>query len=351
MRVPTYLSYSSMCLFYKDTEEFYLRYLADTRPPRLPQEKPMAAGSCFDAKVKSRLHEALFGAGSDPAYEFTALFESQVEPHNRDFALPASDYLFDCYQRTGAFDELLAVLQTSVEPPQFEMSVNDTIDCDGVKVPFTGKPDCRFVIQRDDHPKLHVILDWKVKGFCSKSTASPTKGYALCRDAYDAVALGLNKTKAAPDGKPSKSHNTSHKLYLPLMHRGLEINAGYMETCNDEYADQVIAYGWLLGEKPGDEDVVVWIDELVSSPRENDFPLIRVANNRARVSRAHQLSLLARMGSCWRAITSGHVFTDMSREESDGRCEVLDRMAVGLKTDGSEEELWFSTVTRPQYKR
>ena len=102
---------------------------------------------------------------------------------------------------------------------------------------------------------IHCILDWKVRGYCSKYAASPSKGYMLCRDGYQS-------------DKPSKSHGTQHTNFLEYNHRGLTVNAGYMEYCNDEYADQLCLYGWLLGEKPGDENVVGMIEEIVSKPAE-----------------------------------------------------------------------------------
>ena len=71
-----------------------------------------------------------------------------------------------------------------------------------------------------------------------------------------------------PEHKPSKSHNTQHTNFLEYNHRGLTVNAGYMEYCHDEYADQLCLYGWLLGEKPGDENVVGMIKEIVSKPAE-----------------------------------------------------------------------------------
>src|SRR5690606_5730332 len=87
MRIPERLSYSSFSMWEKNPEQFYLKYCAETRPPRAPQERPASVGSAFDAFVKAAFHEALFGKGHDPIYEFEALFETQVEPHNRDWAL------------------------------------------------------------------------------------------------------------------------------------------------------------------------------------------------------------------------------------------------------------------------
>jgi len=335
MRTPTYLSYSSLALFEKDQDEFYLRYLSENRPGRLPQTAPMCVGSAFDAYVKAELHAALFGAGSNPKYEFEAIFEDQVDEPNRDFAREAGKYCFEAYKLTKAYDELCALLASSIEPPRFEFKVDGTIG----GAPFLGKPDCRFVLDLGEG-RISVVFDWKVKGFCSKYSASPAKGYMLCRDGYG--------------GKPSRSHGKAHKLFMPWQYRGLKINRDWMENCQDEYADQCSLYSWLLDEPIGGE-TVVFIDELVSKPTgnalEGQYPLLRVANHRARVSPEHQQALLGRVERCWSAITSGHVFLDMTREESDAQIETLEAMAIGLATDGSAEEQFFNECARPQFKR
>lgn len=341
MRQPKFLSHSSLSLWAKDRQEFFLRYLADIRAPRLVQERYMSIGSAFDAYAKSALHEALFGKGADPQFEFDAIFCNQVEEHNRDWARENGLYVFDCYRHTGFYDELLAMLAKSKEPPRFEFSLEGEID----GVPLMGKPDCRFVHECG----VHVILDWKVKGYCSAYGASPSKNYRLCRDGYDAVALGVGRTKARPEGKQSISHGRAHNGYLAYDHHGLEINAAYMEAGNDEYADQLSMYGWLLGEQPGDENVVVVIDEIVGKYTGPDSPpLLRVANHRARVSAAHQQALLERAKQCWASIASGHVFTDLSREESDARCEQLQGVSVALQSDGTTLGDYYSEVARPQ---
>jgi hypothetical protein len=321
-----------MALFEKDPDEFYLKYLSENRPGRLPQTPPMCVGSSFDAYVKAELHEALFGKGADPAYTFEALFEEQVEPHNRDFARPAGEYCFKAYKLTGSYDELLTLLQQSIEPPRFEVKLTGTI----AGAPFLGKPDCRFVLDLGEG-RISVVFDWKVKSFCSKHAASPSKGYALCRDGFT--------------GKASRSHGKAHKMYMEWDFRGLKINRDYMENCQDEYADQCCLYGWLLGEEVGG-DSLVFIDELVCKPSAaGNYPSIRVANHRARVHPDYQQKIHDRVERCWDAIKTGHVFVDVSREESDLRIETLEDMATGLATDGSAEEAWFNEVTRPQFKR
>ena len=114
-------------LFGEKPEEFYVRYLADHPAPRLPQEPPMAVGSAFDAYVKAAINHALYGTATPPQFEFGAIFENQVEPQNRDFALKAGKHVFKAYKLCGAFDDLMKLLRQSVEPPRFETKVDGTI--------------------------------------------------------------------------------------------------------------------------------------------------------------------------------------------------------------------------------
>ncbi len=330
MRTPTYLSYSSVSMFEKTPDEFFLKYLAENRPGRLPQTEPMSVGSSFDAYVKANLHARLFGEGADAEYEFDALFTSQVDEPNRDFALKAGEYCFEQYKESWAYDALLFLLKQSIEPPRFECSLTGTIG----GAPFLGKPDCRFVLDLGSG-RISIVFDWKVKGFCSKYATSPSKGYVLCRDAFP--------------GKKSRSHGKAHPMVMEYNFRGLSINRDYMENCNKDYADQCSLYGWLLGEEIGG-DSLVFVDELTCKPN-GDRPLIRVSNHRARVKPEYQLALEQRVKTCWDAINSGHVFVDMTREENDFHIETLNDVAIGLATDGSDLEAYFNTCTRPQFKR
>jgi hypothetical protein len=330
MRKPKSLSYSALTLWETDRDEFYIRYLSDRAAPRPPQEKPMAVGSAFDAYVKANLHAALFGAGSNPQFEFKTIFEAQVEKQCRDFALEAGKVVYDAYKLTGAYDDLLKLLQQSIEPPRFEFTVTGNIG----GAPFLGKPDCRFVLDLGQG-RISCIFDFKVHGYCGKYNTSPSKGYMVCLDGFKAA-------------KPSKSHGKEHAMFLPYDFRGFTINSGYMEFCNSEYADQLCLYGWLLGEKPGDENVVCGIEEMCAKFMGADVPpTFRYARHRGRVKADYQLALEARVKKCWDAITDGYIFSDLSPEDSQARCEVLDQMAVTLMPDGSALDKWFSEVTKP----
>jgi hypothetical protein len=263
-------------------------------------------GSAFDAYTKSMLAHALFGNGMSAQFEFGNIFASQVEPQNRDFALKAGKHVFKAYKLCGAYGDLLELLRKSIEPPRFEFTVNGTIN----GVPFTGKPDVRFVLDLGQG-RIPCIFDFKVRGYCSKYGASPSKGYATCLDGFV--------------GKASRSQGKEHAMYKAINFRGLTINSGFMEFCNDEYADQLCLYGWLLGEKIGNENTVLGIEEMCAKfMGEGNLPTLRYARHRGRVKADYQQKLAERVKACWDAITSGHVFSTLSREDSDARCAVLE---------------------------
>lgn len=329
MRIPSRFSYSAFALFEKDPEEYYIKYLAETRAPKVPQERPAAVGSCFDAHAKAALHEALFGKGADPEYEFEALFEAQVEEHNRDWVRAEGQYVFDCYKYSGAYGTLLTLLQQATEPPRFEF----TVEADILGVPFLGKPDCRFVLPGP----VHVIHDFKVNGYCSKSAVSPTKGYMLCSDG-EALA------------KANKSNKQPHKQFKPLDYHGLVIDEGYMEDISEDWADQLSLYGWCLGEKIGDQTVVLSIHQIVGKPLPERRPSLRVSEYRCRVRDCYQNLLAKRLTKAWQHITSGHVIPSLSLEDNNNRCRLLEKESVGLQTDGTSKDNFFAECVRPKYR-
>ena len=305
MRQPEYLSHSALQLWDKNREEFYLKYLAETKAPRLPQSPAMCVGSSFDAYVKVALCGAL--GISDPQFEFETLFESQVEPHNRDWGLKVGKYVMACYVECGAYGELLSHLEKSDRTPRFESTVKEEIE----GVPLLGKPDCDFT-----RNEFEVILDWKVRGYCSKSTTSPTKWYRLCRDAHDQ--------------KPSRNHNQPHKQFRTLTSNPTYVELGvgdhYLEDCNATFAEQLTMYGWLLGAPVGDATTVLMLDEIVAKPNGTDYPLLRVANHCARTRPEFQQRLITRYQNMWDSIYFGDIFPDMNEE----RCRVAELTASEL---------------------
>lgn len=337
-------------LWEKDQEEYCLRHLVENRPPRTPQELPASVGSAFDSWVKSNIHAKLFGSGHDPKYEFEALFESSVEAHNRDIARLMGLHCFDNYVATGSYDELLELMEGAQEAPTFE--TNEKCIVNGV--PIAGKPDARFISRHG----IHFILDWKVKGYCSKYGASPCKGYALCRDGLDWEVLNLTAKQIERQalgedvqGKHSRSHEKEHVKYLAYDFNGVIINEGYLETCSTDWATQLAMYGWMMGETTGDENCVTCIDELVCKYMgPNKQPLIRVANHKARISKDYQHNLANSLKYLWESLNMGWVFRDMSKKDSIERFEVIQRRANGMASDGSAEEDWYNKISRPSFR-
>lgn len=317
MRTPDYLSPTSLKLFEADKDAFYLRYLADNRPPRDPQTQPMAAGSAFDAFCKSFLYYRLFGHyGPDNQYERDAIFESQVEAHNRDWARRAGENLFALYKKSGALADLMGELNTSASDPRFEFAVQDTIHGNSGAVPLLGKPDIFFINDQG----CRVLLDWKVNGYCGKSMTSPQPGYVNCRDGW-----------LPSERKPSPRNRLPHKDCSPVSFRGIRINDRIsMEYVNGDWAAQTTTYAWLLGEDIGSDGLVVGIEQLCGVPTDKDDPLVRCASHRCRVSNDYQINLHSRYVHAWTLIKSGNIFPEMGENTGRIHQDDLENMANTL---------------------
>ena len=311
-------------------DDYYIKYLADNRAPRLPQTTPMSVGSAFDAYVKSFLHFNLFGTYGD--YEKDVIFEKQVEPHNRDWARVAGQHVFDCYKKCGALADLMLELGTAVNAPRFEFDLLGTIETSVGDVPIMGKPDIYFINAEGGR----VILDWKVNGYCGKQNTSPMPGYVMVRDGW-----------FPSEKKPSNGNRLPHKECFPTPYKGIKINAqDFMENRSEEWATQLSMYAWLLGEEVGSQDLIVGIDQIVGQPGP-ERPWLRVASHRNRVGATFQHDLLARLAAAWGRITSGHIFAELSREESDERCKALDEQSTMLATK-DDPMVDFINSTREQ---
>lgn len=335
MKTVEYLSPSSITQYYKNKDEFYLRYLSETPPPKFPQTQPMSIGSSFDAYVKSHLYETLFGKGHNPKYDFNALFEAQVEEHNRDWAFQAGRYAFECYKISGALSDLLLQLHKASKPPRFEFDLHGAVNGyrEGVTkdigaVIFLGKPDLHYV----NSEGLDVTHDWKVNGFCGKSNTSPKKGYVRLRDGWR-------------DKVESRSNNAQHKDAIVMNHKGIMVNHGHsLNMVDAEWAQQLSIYSWLLGLEIGAQ-FVVSIDQLACSNVGTTYPDIRIAEHRCFVNQMFQFETFARAQVVWKNVHSDHFFDDKTKEESDARCKALDAAAAGLK-GGTVEDEWFASVCR-----
>lgn len=299
-------------------EAFYLHYLTHHRPPREPQTRPMSVGSAFDAYCKSFLHDKLFGKNHDNSnkFDFQAIFEAQVEPQNRDWALTAGKYVFELYKSSGALSDLLNDLLAAKTDPRFEFEVRgqvngyrEGVDREMNGVTLLGKPDAAYV-NRDGN---HVVLDWKVNGYCSKYPTSPMKGYVRLRGS---------------DGR----NQGCHKECSPFELGGMTINiGGFLEHFNEDWARQLGIYAWLCDEPVGG-DFIVAIDQMSCKPCPSGtgLPSIRVAEHRLRIHGDFQWKVFRRACDIWSVIKSQHIFRDMTLEESQARCELLDKQAEVL---------------------
>ena len=330
MRKVEYLSPTAISTWLKDKKEFYLAYLCETRIPRFHQTQPMSIGSSFDAYVKSFLHERLFGKDKDSRFNLVTLFEAQVEAHNRDWAWEHGKYVFDCYQRSGALADLLLELESSIGTPRFEIEVRGVVNghregvtrqMDGVT--FLGKPDVFYINKHG----CHVILDFKVNGYCSRYNISPKPGYLRLRGAQI---------------------TGPHKDCIPMAWNGTMINMGrFLEDIDQDWARQLAIYGWLVGLEVGEECVVA-IDQIVCKPTGMAYPTIRIAEHRLRTKPDFQWQTYALAQEVWETVHSDHIFRDLPLPDSKSQCELLDAQALSLKNPETEEDAIFNKMTRGQ---
>ncbi len=323
MRVPTYLSNSSLQKFEQSREEFYLKYIMDDRPARIPQTRPMSVGSAFDAFVKSYLYKEVYGR-TDPKFDFATLFESQVEEHNRDWARMAGAHVFAAYKKSGSCADLLLEMDRSTTEPVFELRLDTTVE----GIPLVGFPDLRYTTSSS----MWVIRDWKVNGYCGKNATSPKKGYTIIRD-------------GDPDF-PSRGANKAHKAAVIEDFDGIGINTAMtFHQINVTWADQLTMYAWMLGVPIG-ERFIAGIEQCVAKPTGEPgvYPDLRFARFQSYVEPDAQHTLWTRLKHMWASVSAGFIFNGIcDRAESDRRCAQLDELYK--KTD-NPELLWLQGLTR-----
>ena len=293
MRFPEYLSPTSIHVWMRDTQAYYMKYLRTKKIPRTPQTLPMSIGSSFDAYVKCYIFKSIFGK-EDEIYNLRGLFEKQVEKHNWAWAWENGKLVFDAYKRAGCVSDIMLELEKAVGPPNFEFEIRDTIN----GVPLLGKPDM-FFISKDS---MRVIYDWKVNGYCAKSLKSPMKGYLKLRE----------------EGKLDKTHRDC----VATEHGGIIINANmYLEEGSKDWADQESTYAWLLGEQVGSENWISGIDQ-ICGPADR----LRFATHRCRVSQGWQQGFFDIAKDLWDTIHSGWIFRDLSESDSKAQCQLLEEI-------------------------
>jgi hypothetical protein len=327
-----------------DREEFYKKYLSEHKRPWDTQGAAASVGSSFDAYVKCALHWHLFGNDGRGVFDLKRLFEEQVDEDCQGFAWRAGRECFERYQECGCYDELLTELKLSEIDPRFEFTLVGTVG----GVTLKGKPDLGY------KRVVPVVYDWKVMGYCSKSSVSPKKFYKTCRDTWTPE----DKIKATRGGGEPKSH----KLYEEIDWHGHKIGKHWMEDVDPKWADQTCIYSWLMGMEVGDENTITGIDQICCKPHvlnkgraalEEPLPplppMIRVAQHRCRISESWQKKLLERLQDMWKTIQSGHIFDDLSREDSDSTCEVLD-MGPPTNCDRGDVGALWDMCNERQYR-
>lgn len=319
MRLPKYMSPTSLKMWVTDRKQYYLNYLADPRPEKPPQTVPMAVGSAFDAYVKSFMVEKINGS-VDPAFEFTTIFEAQVEKQNRDLALVDGKAVFDHYVKCGALADIMLDLEGAVGRPRFETSIEGFVSALSLAigdVPMLGKPDIYFFTKYG----IRVIFDWKVNGYYSARAISPHPGYRRIR------------TVDAESGR-------SHPKAMIMDHKGYKISASHpLCSVNKDWAAQLAIYAWLLGEPVGGSFIVA-IDQIACGPDGIGGRHQRVAQHRSIVTEQFQKDVFLSAHRAWEQIKTGHIFDNMSREDSDRQCLLIQSMAEAPPLDADEEALF-----------
>ncbi len=334
MRQPKYLSHSAYQLWHRDRTEYYLKYLADTKTPNIPQTPAMAIGSGFDAFVKAYLTRELYG--EEKAFDAKELFDQQVEEHNREETWPRAQFVFESYVMSGALASLMRELTVAGINPQFEFRIQRDIrmEKNDVGVPLLGLPDVFFQL-RDG---TNVILDFKVTGFFSNSPRSPKKNYINVSDGWINIAI-----------QPSRNVGP-HKNAVIEDYNGLLINtACNIEDIDETWANQLALYGWLKGAPVGGT-IIAGIEELVCSPcSETEYPKVRVANFRGMIGRKYQIAFYERLLGQWNTLKSvrfnedgrvveyPHIFSELTKDASDQKCEDLEGFQDKLKEIGEKE--------------
>lgn len=292
-RRPKFLSPTALMLWERNREEFYLKYLSPTPPPKYAQTVPMAVGSAFDAYIKGYLSKRLFGED-----RFEELFLTQVEEQNRDTAITDGADCFTQYKESGALHDLLKILDHATDVQMEYTAVSSNVG----NVTLLGKPDLTFRIE-----DAHIVLDWKVNGYYSKNGVSPRAGYC----------------NLLPDGK---MHKNCWPEYIGWLVVNGEMNLPF------DWALQLCTYGWLGGIDVG-SSMVVLVDQL--AVRKGS---IRVAQHRCWINAELQMDILSRYEECWSMIQD-----DLSWISPERRA-ALDKVALAF--EGSEtKDSWLRSIS------
>lgn len=325
MRERRYISPSQAGLFYSDREAYYLKYLADHKPPDFKQTAPMAVGGAFDSHVTRALAVRYFGR-SDPRcaagaeYDLEIMLDSAIQNPELDRAelTRIGLELFKRYMATGAYGRLCAELDAA---DKGSITMQSTLYYNAPKgLTLMGLPDIAFKRAGIQH-----VYDFKVNGFFSQ--ASPLKNH---------VWKGVGSAETVHKGAVLGKHSCGTVIDL----------SGVFD---DNYKRQTSTYAWSLLGGHALEPIVVGIEQVACRPassRWKDPVVIRPTGEQVAVSNVStrslisvdtQAAVMAEYTHMWDCITSGWVFDDLTREESDAECFRLESIAKGLATDIDED--------------
>lgn len=294
---------SSLRMFSEDRSNFYLTYIAKNRPPRSPQTMPMGLGSYFDCRVKDQIQLDVL---KQPSL-FSSEMLSSVEIPIRDEIAPHGERVWDMYKSVGAWKWLKKLLRKVTD-----ITTEEMISAKVGAVELRGIPDLIFKVEGK-----WVIFDWKVNGYFSMSNVGPHKYYSKLLE-----VAGKNKMHR-------QSMITNPVLLLNGMHT--------MDECNEGWSTQLATYAMIMGIE---EDFIAMIDQLTfvngSAGKE-----LRCGQFRMKITQDYMEDVYNKYELMDSVVKSGHIFTDMTRQQSNERCEELEDVGFALLDSGDPSLLKY----------
>jgi hypothetical protein len=296
---PKFLSPSSLNEAEGNPNKFVLRRMVDDPRPRDPQSMPAAAGSSFDHFVKKYISEknnfdlkekllrGMFteyvdGVAIDPRVKYKdytgdkLMFETNVEPQNREEAYKAGLYLFSKYIEAG-------LLKDCCNYRDIEIRRNFVLLQTGV--PLYGILDAEWTDAGSGDSKAGsgsataIPYDWKVSGYGSDSGVSPKKYYM--QSWQDGVPLGAHK---------------EYREDIPF------------HEIDSDWAVQGCTYGWMMGLPPL-KPFNFMVDMIAIRPLS-----VKIARYKGVITPEFQTIVMGRYTKIWHEVQSGAILNRCAPE-------------------------------------
>lgn len=302
-----YLSPSSFKMAEQKPDEFYIEYLSGMPRSARVSSLPMSLGSAVDARIKEKLYKE-FVSEQKNEYSFDYMFE-RIDSPDKEVTRKDSLYLFEKYIKCGAFADLVIELNQGLKGSlnfQFKLTTEikdiEIGDSDGEPLRLSGWPDLMFSILINGSI-FRVIYDWKVNGYYSAYSTSPIMYYNKCR--Y------VDGSKLPESHKGFKRSSSIDSL---LLHDGPVPDA--------DWRDQLTIYSWMSGNGI-EEECVHGIEQITGSGSKLRMTSARYYDN----DKNYKVNLLSRLRTVWKNCNDGHFFKNLSKEDNDRKCELLDMRA------------------------